>query len=111
MTRKTDRKLVDVAGEGTGTLNSDFSVKGRNVTAFLDVSASTGTPTLDVKFQEYDPGSGNYIDIPSAAFTQATGVTSQRITLTTNGRALRCVRTVGGTTPTFDYTVGILEAP
>ena len=108
---KTTQTLVNVTGEGTGTLNTDFgSGSGREFTAFLDVSASSGTPTLDVKFQEYDAASDSWFDIPSAAFAQATGVTSERITFTSNAPRLRCNRVVGGTTPSFDYTVGLVGA-
>lgn len=109
---KLQQTLVNVTGEGTGTLNTDFGVtENRNFTAYLDVSASTGTPTLDVKFQEWDQASGTWFDVASGAFTQATGVTAQSLSFVSNSRRLRCNRVVGGTTPTFDYTVGIIGAP
>lgn len=110
---KTQSTLVNVTAEGTGTLTVDLLAHdAKDFTAYIDVTAGSGTtPTLDVKFQEQDPASGNWIDIPSAAFTQATGVTSERITFSSNVRELRCSRTVGGTTPSFDYTVGIAGAP
>lgn len=107
MSHKEERTLVDVTGEAAGTYNFDFgSGDGRQITAFLNVSAATGTPTLDIKFQEWDQASGTWFDIPTAAFTQATGVTSQRITFASSAPRLRCNRVVAGTTPTFDYTVG-----
>lgn len=111
MTRKYEQTLASVTGEGTGTLNSDLSPGNvTNFTAFLDVTAASGTPTLDVKFQEWDEASDKWFDIPSAAFAQKTGVANERITFSSNAKLLRAVRTVGGTTPSFDYTLGIVGA-
>jgi len=113
MSHKSERKLVDVTGEGTGTLNTDFGAgANREFTAFLDVSATTGTgEILDIKFQEWDEAGQDWTDLPAAAFAQApAGASKERITFTTNANRLRMVRTVAGTAPTFDYTVGLLGA-
>jgi hypothetical protein len=49
---------------------------------YLDVTASSGTSeTLNVKVQIQDPASEDWKDLASAVFTEATGVTSQRITV------------------------------
>ena len=113
MGRKMEQKLVAVAGEATGTLNTDFGVgETRNFSAFLDVTASTGSSeTLDIKFQEWDVGAEKGRDIASAAFAQAGGVTAETIAFVTNALRLRAVRVVAGSTPTFDYTLGIAGAP
>ena len=113
MARKTSIIFqAPVVGRAAGTVNADRGVgDARNFTAFLDVSASTGTAeTLDVKFQEQDPASTDWIDIASAAFAQATGITSERIAFTTNADRIRCVQVIAGTTPTFDYSVGAVGA-
>lgn len=96
-------------GLGAAGANNDRGVgHAKDFVAFLDVTAQTGTlPTLDVKFQEWDESSGKWYDITSAAFAQATGVTNERITFSTNAFRVRCVQAIGGTaTPTFDFTVG-----
>lgn len=114
MSRKTEIIFEPGAvGRGTGTVNADRGVgEAINFVAFIDVTASTGTAeTLDVKFQEQDPATGDWTDIPSAAFTQAGGVTSERITFLTRALLLRCVQVIAGTTPTFDYTVGAVGSP
>ena len=101
------------SGRATGTVNADRGVgEAVNFSAFLKVTASTGTgETLDVKFQEWDEVSQDWYDITGAAFTQATGVTSERITFSTNAFLVRCVQVIAGTTPTFDYTVGAVGSP
>jgi hypothetical protein len=86
---------------------------------YLRVSAASGTtPTLDVKIQSEDPTSGQWIDIPGAAFAQKTGVSTDELTIypgvtvaanravsTILTHKLRAVATIGGTTPSFDFTV------
>lgn len=100
-------------GRATGTVNADRGVgEGKDFSVFLDVTASTGVgETLDVKFQEWDQASGKWFDITGGAFTQATGVTNQRLTFSVNALRIRCVQVIAGTTPTFDYTVGGIGAP
>lgn len=96
-------------GLGAAGANADRGVgDAKDFVAFLDVTAKTGTsPTLDIKFQEWDEASEKWYDITSAAFAQATDVTSERITFSTNAYRIRCVQAIGGTaTPTFDFTVG-----
>lgn len=88
-------------------------------TCWLDITAVSGTtPTLDVKFQRKDPLSGDYHDLPGAAFSQKTAVGQDDLTIypgigeTANesvsdvftGR-LRAVATIGGTTPSFTFSL------
>lgn len=83
---------------------------------FLDISAASGTPTLDVKLQSHDPVSDKFVDMPNAAFAQKTGVGTDDLqlypgnTVVANRRisvALprfwRAVATVAGTTPSFTF--------
>lgn len=90
---------------------------------FLDVSARSGTtPTLDVKFQYKDPISSNYVDIPGASFTQKNATGTDTLTIypgvvATANRSVslvlpdevRAVWTIGGTTPSFTFTLAFDE--
>jgi len=97
---------------GPGTVNADRGVgESVNFSAFLDVTAETGTATLDVKFQEWDQASEKWYDITGGAFAQATGITNERITFAVNALRIRCVQVLAGATPTMDYTVGAIGAP
>jgi hypothetical protein len=114
MGRKQEIIFVQAALQGLGTTNSDRGVgDSKDFVAFLDVTANAGTnETLNVKFQEWDQASESWYDITSAAFAEATGVTAERITFTTNAFRIRCVQVIGGTaTPTFNFTVGASGTP
>ena len=72
----------------------------------LDVTAVSGTtPTMTVKIQTSDDGGTTWYDLPNASFTQATGATTQAIQITNFGDMLRAAYTVGGTTPSFTFSV------
>lgn len=106
----------------TATANSTDQVNynARGILLILDITAVSGTtPTLDVKVQYKDPVSAAYVDIPSAAFAQKTatgtdslllypGITStaNRQILTVLSRTWRAVATIGGTTPSFTFSLG-----
>jgi len=114
MARKTEIIFAQQVGLGLGITNNDRGVgEGKDFSAFLDVTAQTGTsPTLDCKFQEWDQASEKWFDITGAAFAQATGVTNERITFSTNALRIRLVQDIGGSaTPTFDFTVGGIGTP
>lgn len=75
--------------------------------AYLNVTAAAGTtPTLDVSFQD-SPDGTTWYDIPSAAFTQATAASRGRLVVTGVGPYLRAVATIGGTSPSFTFTVEV----
>lgn len=90
------------------------------VKLYLDITASGGTtPTLDLKLQSFDRLSQKWFDIPGAAFAQKT--TTGQSTLTvypglteTVNEAIsdvtpdiwRAVATIGGTSPTFTFSLG-----
>ena len=79
---------------------------------YLDVTAVSGTtPTLDVKIQEKDPVSGKYFDLVS--FTQVTAVITQRKNYGSGagellGKVIRFVATIGGTTPSFTFSLSMV---
>lgn len=91
----------------TATGNSgSFSINSQFGVWHLDVTAVTGTsPTLDITIEEFDPGSGNWIDT-GLSFTQVTATGSQRVVhnpvLSAQHRA---VWTIGGTTPSFTFSL------
>ncbi len=106
----------------TVTLNSgDLTnpINARGVLLYLNVTAASGTtPTLDVKVQHKDSLQAIYVDVPGGAFTQKTGaitdtlvvypgiaVTANRQVSATIGAVWRIVATIGGTTPSFTFSV------
>ncbi len=99
---------MHVSGAETVTLNSPgYNVdRMKSGAFFLNVSAASGTiPTLNVKIQD-SPNGTDWYDLPSMAFTQATGVTSQRLSFAGPlGLYVRAVQTIGGTTPSFTYSL------
>lgn len=77
----------------------------------LDSAAGTGTtPTLDVKLQS-SPDNSTWTDA-GLAFTQVTnsGASQQvvAIDVTKLQRYVRAVATIGGTTPSFTFSVNLL---
>lgn len=105
----------------TATTNStDMENRGaRGVRLFLAVTAASGTtPTLDVKVQVKDPINDTYIDVPGGAFTQKTTTVTDELTIypgvtVSANRAVswplsqkwRVVATIGGTTPSFTFSL------
>jgi hypothetical protein len=92
----------------------------RGIKLYLDITAVTGTnPTLDVKLQSFDKLSEKWFDIPGAAFAQKTTTGQSTLTLypgspETANESLsdvlpdtwRTVVTIGGTTPSFTFSLG-----
>ena len=97
----------------TASLNSaDITIyNGAKLAVYLDVTAASGTsPTLDVTVKAKDPASGKYFLL--GTFTQKTGVTSD-VLFIGNGagstfatRTIRVEAVIGGTTPSFTFSVG-----
>lgn len=71
---------------------------------YLDVTAASGTtPTLDVVYQTTN-GDGTWFTHTS--MTQATSVTTERVVVTRPiGVESRLLCTIGGTTPSFTFSV------
>lgn len=90
----------------TATANSAGLELGDRGTARLklNVTAASGTnPTLTVQMQT-SPDNATWTNL-GAAFTQATGVTSQSQIFSGVDRFIRAVSTLGGTTPSFTFSV------
>lgn len=91
--------------------STEVGVKSyKEAIAFLDVTAASGTsPTLDVKFQTQDPVSLKWFDLTDLTFSQKVAAGSEmKAKINTLGAKLRCVYTIGGTSPSFDFSVGLI---
>lgn len=104
--------LPSAARTTSGDTNSTPTIVGKykEAIAFIDVTAVSGTvPTLDVKFQTQDPVSLKWFDLTSLTFTQKTAVATEMKTQSSLlGSKLRCAYIIGGTTPSFTFSVGLI---
>jgi len=105
---------------GQGATQTNHNARG--VQLVVNVSAATGTsPTLVVRAQVQDPVSSNWVDIPGAATASITGTGQTLLTIYPGanpvanavvsqplGRNFRLAWTIGGTTPSFTFSVGAL---
>lgn len=109
------------AARTTTTSSADLvNYDARGVRLYLDVSAASGTtPTLDCKVQGKDPVTGDYVDLPGAAFAQKTAAGSDDLTVypgiaeTANetvsdvlGKTWRVTCAIAGTSPSFTFSIG-----
>lgn len=104
--RGEDLTLHASAAE-TSTINGAVqnSEEASSLDLFLDVTAVSGSsPTLDVKIQTRDGASDSWVDV-TPAFTQATGVTSERKRITGLGKQIRFVAAIGGSSPSFTFSL------
>ena len=84
------------------------NASGTSAHFFINVSAASGTtPTLVVRVQVQDPVSTGWIDLPGAATASITGVSLTLLTVTNLPRTYRLAWVIGGTTPSFTFSVGI----
>lgn len=99
------------SGTATATANGDAIAVGDRFGArlTLDVTAASGTsPTLDVKIQTRKDADDTWRDLAGTgipAFTQATAAGSQRKCFSGFDREIRYVATLGGTTPSFTFSL------
>lgn len=101
----TQELFASAARTSTANGNAFDIDDAYNCAFYLSVTAASGTtPTLDVKIQAYDPSSDSWYDT-GVAFAQATGTTTERITGALAEDKLRAVATIGGTTPSFTFSV------
>jgi hypothetical protein len=106
--------LADVAARTSTLTGSAIDLRDYvGNAAIMQYSAGgTGTtPTLAGKVQDSDDGSTGWADIAGATFTQVTtSVSTQEITVNCDQvkRFIRYVGTIGGTTPSFTFGVGML---
>lgn len=93
-------------GNGTG---ADVQARDGDLYLVLDSAAGTGTsPTLDVTVESSDTLGGTYTAITGAAFTRVTTTASQQSLVISKDEARRFIRivyTLGGTTPSFTFSV------
>ena len=93
-------------GNGTAV---DFQVYDGDLMLILDSAAGTGTtPTLDIKVQSSATSGGTYADITGATFTQVINAAGQQAIVISKDEANRWIRivyTIGGTTPSFTFSV------
>lgn len=92
----------------TATFNgAAFDSPGASARLLLNVTAASGTsPTLDVKIQTRKDASDTFRDLASSpAFAQKTTTGTERKCFTGLDRQIRVVATIGGTTPSFTYSV------
>lgn len=96
-----------VAVTATGNSSSlDVGAEINPLTYEIVVTAVSGTsPTLDIKIQGSDDNS-TWKDL--VVVPQITAKTTSRRKIKTSYRYLREARTVGGTTPSFTYTSGLV---
>lgn len=74
---------------------------------FIDITAVSGTsPTIDFKVQTKI--AGEWVDLPGVTIAQQTAVGDVVTALTNFGKDIRLSYTVGGTTPSFTFSVTFL---
>ena len=107
----TQRTNVSISGTQTASVNSTaINTGGYNgFVAHLNVTAHSGTtPTLDIKFQDSPDGGTTWFDIASGAFTQVTTVDGKsRLVVSNVAAKVRAVATLGGTTPSYTFTLDV----
>lgn len=98
----------------TGTAFDTAGYEGQMAVILAAGAATAGTnPTLNCKIQHsHTTTSGDFVDLPGAAFSEVTNAASQQL-LTIDRkecrRYIRLVGTLGGTsTPTFPYGAAFL---
>jgi hypothetical protein len=95
-----------VTGNGAAV---DVQTLDGDIFLILDSAAGTGTaPTLDIKVQSSDTSGGTFTDITGAVFTQVTGTAAQQAITISKDEARRWIRivyTVGGSNPSFTFSV------
>ena len=112
-------KLTVVAGvatagvTSTGTSSSlDLLEYDGDVMLILDSAAGGGSsPTLDIKLTESDETGGTFTDLSGATFTQVTGSASMQtlaINKDSSKRFIRIVQTIGGSSPTFTFSINLI---
>ena len=112
-------KLTVVAGVATAAVTStatssaiDILEYDGDVMLILDSAAGGGSsPTLDIKITESDATGGTYTDLSGATFTQVTRSASMQ-TLSINKdeckRFIKIVQTIGGSSPTFTFSINLI---
>jgi hypothetical protein len=120
MDETSDFVIITAAAKTASGNSSDIISDRTGLMLFLNITGFSGTtPTLDVKVQGKDPASGTYVDMPGASFAQKVGTGSDTlliypgVTSTVNRQisaalpnVIRIAYTIGGTTPSFTFSIG-----
>ena len=112
-------KLTVVAGVATAAVTStatssaiDLLEYDGDVMLILDSAAGGGSsPTLDIKLTESDETGGTFTDLSGAAFTQVVDAASMQtlaINKDSSKRFIRIVQTIGGSSPTFTFSINLI---
>ena len=101
---RTTTLASSAARTATGTGAAVEVADRGSVRLLLDVTAASGTtPTLDVTIETSYDGSTGWTSL--GTFTQKTAVSSQRKNFGGADRFVRASWTIGGTTPSFTFSV------
>lgn len=94
---------TETSNDNSGTVNTlPTEVTGSDLVVYLDVTASSGTSeTMDITIN----GIVNNKVYQLGAFTQATGVTTERVVITDAPADVRFDWTLGGTSPSFTFNI------
>ena len=107
----TDTLLSSAARTASGTSDQYHAPGVTALVIEINVTAASGTtPTLDVDLEDsFDGTTWNKVSDVNAANITTTGVTIKRLNLvdTPSTGRLRVGYTVGGTTPSFTFTVKV----
>ena len=112
-------KLTVVAGVATAAVTStatsssiDLLEYDGDVMLILDSAAGGGSsPTLDIKLTESDETGGTFTDLSGATFTQVVDAASMQtlaINKDSSKRFIRIVQTIGGSSPTFTFSINLI---
>lgn len=103
--------LPSAARMVTGNSGDIIIESGTKLAVFLDITATAGTtPTLNVTVKAKDPASGKYFVI--GTFAQKTAIANEAIFIGSGAdtkfptKIVRVEYVVGGTTPSFTFSVG-----
>lgn len=101
----TDDFIVQASTTLTATTNgAAVDCPGGTLRLLLNVSAASGTtPTLDCAIQTRKDANDTYRAV--AAFAQKTAAGSERKCFSGLDRQVRVVSTIGGTTPSFTFSI------
>lgn len=121
---ENDEATIIASAAQTATFNSSAFTNHnhKGVTLIVNTTAFSGTlPTLVVKMQMKDPVSASWVDVPGMVTGEISGTGQTVITmypgLTVSAnskidyplpRTCRLVCTIGGTTPSFTFSVGAI---
>lgn len=97
--------LKGAARTASGTSDSVLAGRMKHGIIYLDITAVSGTsPTLDIDIEGYNPAGDDWHVLDSFAQKTGTGTDFKRLTEPFS-RTLRIAYTIGGTNPSFTFSV------